>query len=143
VKPIPDLISVLRTSLGSNEIRTVKVPGSPDLVETLRVAQWFKAESGDGGGLLIALAVVNGDEVKVRDTEDGRDARGPGFGLTQREVQVAELLARGLTTRAISDQLGVAPPTVNAHVRNAKEKTACRTRAALVALVLAEGLIKS
>jgi two-component system, NarL family, response regulator LiaR len=62
-----------------------------------------------------------------------RCTRAPLERLTQREAEIVELLALGLSNRAIADQLGIAIGTVRAHCVNAFEKlgVANRTQAAL------------
>jgi PAS domain S-box-containing protein len=62
--------------------------------------------------------------------------------LTDRERQVVRLVALGLATRRIAGELSVSPETVRSHVRNAMAKTGAHTRAQLVALALAEGMIE-
>jgi PAS domain S-box-containing protein len=62
--------------------------------------------------------------------------------LTDRERQVVRLVALGQGTRRIAADLSVSPETVRSHVRNAMAKTGAHTRAQLVALVLADGLVR-
>jgi DNA-binding CsgD family transcriptional regulator len=62
--------------------------------------------------------------------------------LTAREREVVRLVALGSTTRQIAADLSLSPDTIRSHVRNAMAKTGAHTRAQLVALVLAEGLIE-
>lgn len=66
----------------------------------------------------------------------------PGPKLTQREREVLRLVALGSDTRRIAAELCISPETVRTHVRNALAKTGARTRAQLVALSLADGLIE-
>lgn len=56
--------------------------------------------------------------------------------LTPRELEVLQLLARGLSNREIADELGVSVRTITTHVRNVLDKLhlANRTQAALYAL---------
>jgi PAS domain S-box-containing protein len=63
---------------------------------------------------------------------------GAGSTLTAREREVVKLLALGSTTRQVAADLSLSPETIRSHVRNAMVKTGARTRAQLVALVLAE-----
>jgi DNA-binding NarL/FixJ family response regulator len=49
--------------------------------------------------------------------------------LTDREVQVLRLAARGLTNRTIAAQLGISDRTVGHHLAHAYDKTGRRTRA--------------
>jgi len=55
--------------------------------------------------------------------------------LTDRELEVAELVAEGLTNGAIARRLSVAPRTAEAHVENIRRKLAVRSRAQIAAWV--------
>jgi DNA-binding NarL/FixJ family response regulator len=56
-------------------------------------------------------------------------------GVTEREREVAALLARGLTNVAIAEQLVLSPYTVQDHIRSLFEKTGVGSRQELVARV--------
>ena len=53
--------------------------------------------------------------------------------LTPREREVLDLVAQGLTTPRIANELGIRPSTVRTHVEHAREKLGARTRAEAVA----------
>jgi DNA-binding CsgD family transcriptional regulator len=53
--------------------------------------------------------------------------------LTSREVEVIDLVARGLTNREIAAQLSVSPDTVRSHLEHAFAKLSVGTRTAAVA----------
>jgi pimeloyl-ACP methyl ester carboxylesterase/DNA-binding CsgD family transcriptional regulator len=55
--------------------------------------------------------------------------------LTARELQVAELVAEGLTNQAIARRLSIAPRTAEAHVENIRRKLGVRSRAQIAAWV--------
>jgi pimeloyl-ACP methyl ester carboxylesterase/DNA-binding CsgD family transcriptional regulator len=55
--------------------------------------------------------------------------------LTRRELQVAVLIAQGLTNHAIASRLSVAPRTAESHVENIRRKLAVRSRAQIAAWV--------
>jgi pimeloyl-ACP methyl ester carboxylesterase/DNA-binding CsgD family transcriptional regulator len=55
--------------------------------------------------------------------------------LTGRELEVAELVAEGLTNGAIASRLSVAPRTAEAHVENIRRKLQVRSRAQIAAWV--------
>jgi pimeloyl-ACP methyl ester carboxylesterase/DNA-binding CsgD family transcriptional regulator len=55
--------------------------------------------------------------------------------LTARELEVAELVAEGLTNQAIARRLSVAPRTAEAHVENIRRKLQVRSRAQIAAWV--------
>jgi pimeloyl-ACP methyl ester carboxylesterase/DNA-binding CsgD family transcriptional regulator len=55
--------------------------------------------------------------------------------LTDRELEVAELIAEGLTNDAIARRLSVAPRTASAHAENIRRKLGVRSRAQIAAWV--------
>ncbi len=68
------------------------------------------------------------------------EAASPGPPLTGRELQVAALIADGLTNHAIASRLGVAPRTAEAHVENIRRKLQVRSRAQIAAWVTEQRL---
>lgn len=61
------------------------------------------------------------------------------FHLTQREQEVAELLAEGLTYEGIGRRLGISHRTVAIHAGQLRKKTDARTNVAAVVRVRARG----
>ncbi len=61
--------------------------------------------------------------------------------LTQREREVLELVANGLSNRAIGEALGVSEHTVKFHVRSLLDKLGADTRADAVAKAARRGLL--
>jgi len=57
--------------------------------------------------------------------------RGAGEGLTPAEARVVDLTARGLTNRAVAEQLVLSPKTIEAHLARAYAKLGIRSRAEL------------
>jgi DNA-binding NarL/FixJ family response regulator len=57
--------------------------------------------------------------------------RGPMKDLTERELEVARLVARGLTNQMIADALYISDSTVKVHVRHILEKVGARSRTEL------------
>jgi DNA-binding CsgD family transcriptional regulator len=49
-------------------------------------------------------------------------------GLSPREIQVARLIAGGLTSREIGSDLSISPRTVEMHIHRILGKLDCRTR---------------
>ncbi len=60
----------------------------------------------------------------------GRSRAALPAGLTEREAEVLGLLARGLVSKEIAGELGIAPRTVKHHIEHIYEKTGVSTRAA-------------
>jgi DNA-binding CsgD family transcriptional regulator/tetratricopeptide (TPR) repeat protein len=102
------------------------------------------AESPDPDDQLAALAALDalGAEPlarlvrsRLRDLGVRHIPRGPtqttrenAAGLTERQIEVVQLLARGLTNAEIAAQLVLSVRTVDSHVSAALDKLGCRTR---------------
>jgi len=95
----------------------------------------MRATRIDGRALALAVCL---HEAPVPEHGDLHDPAP----LTARELEILHLIALGRVTRDICDELHIAPDTVRAHVRNAMAKTGARTRAQLIAIALADGLIE-
>jgi HD-GYP domain-containing protein (c-di-GMP phosphodiesterase class II) len=61
-------------------------------------------------------------------------------GLTEREVVVVALLARGLQTKQIAHVLGISAKTADRHIQNAYGKIGVSTRAAAALFAMQHGL---
>jgi HD-GYP domain-containing protein (c-di-GMP phosphodiesterase class II)/DNA-binding CsgD family transcriptional regulator len=64
----------------------------------------------------------------------------PG-GLTDRELDVLRLVARGLTNKEIASALGISPKTAGHHVQHVFEKLGVRTRAAATLMAMQRGFV--
>jgi DNA-binding CsgD family transcriptional regulator/PAS domain-containing protein len=72
----------------------------------------------------------------VFDQEEDRRSR-----LTKREIEVLELLAKGLPSKKIADELFLSVNTVNNHRRNILEKTSAENTAEALRYAMSLGLI--
>jgi DNA-binding NarL/FixJ family response regulator len=70
-------------------------------------------------------------------TEPGKK---PG-GLSQRELEVLKLIAEGLTTHEIAEQLFTSRRTIETHRQNLIEKAKVKNTAALIRFAVTEGLL--
>jgi len=62
-------------------------------------------------------------------------------GLTDRELEVLALVARGLSNAEIAQQLYVSPATVQTHVARLLMKLGARDRAQLIVIAYESGLV--
>jgi predicted ATPase/DNA-binding CsgD family transcriptional regulator len=86
----------------------------------------------------IATALAAEDPVEDRSEEgigDGVRDGGSASALTAREQQVAELVAAGLSNRAIAERLVIAPRTAEAHVEHIRTKLGFRSRTQIAAWI--------
>lgn len=76
--------------------------------------------------------------------DDARDAANDApvvEPLTAREVEVLELLAEGLSNKAIAGRLGISDHTIKVHVSSIAGKLGARSRTETVRLALRRGLL--
>lgn len=68
------------------------------------------------------------------------EAGGPG--LTPREQEVLELVAKGLSAKEIAGQIGIAPRTVEGHIDSVRLKMRARNKAHMVTQAILAGALK-
>ena len=72
---------------------------------------------------------------------DSKSERTPP-GLTERELEVVRLLARGLTNKEIASALDISVKTAGHHVQHIFEKAGVTTRAAAALFAMQSGLVE-
>lgn len=82
-----------------------------------------------------AIAVLIERDREPLAVRIGSSAIRDGFGLTQREADVASLLAEGFDIPAIALRLRIRPDTVRTYLKDALDKTGTHRQAELVALL--------
>jgi DNA-binding CsgD family transcriptional regulator len=93
--------------------------------------QWLLVNASvldDGGAGDVAVVMQPAPAAAVLDTALR------AYGLTGREREVAALVLRGHSAKAIASSLVISPWTVQDHMKAIYEKTGLRSRAELVAL---------
>lgn len=102
-------------------------------IDTIRAAIEFVCRGGVAFSLPVA-ALATDRPVPARET---KSLSAPvSRGLTPREVEVMQLVARGHTDNEIADTLGISARTVERHVANVMNKLGCRNRSEAVAQVI-------
>jgi DNA-binding NarL/FixJ family response regulator len=95
----------------------------------------------DGQSLISpSMAVKLIDEFKQMSQPDRSQV--PGFRLTERELEVLRLVARGLNNRDIAKELFISENTVKNHVRNLLEKLQLHSRMEAVIYAVREKLLE-
>ena len=71
-----------------------------------------------------------------------RERRGGGINLTQREVEVLQVLAEGASNAAIAERLGISLNTVRNHVQSILAKLSVHSKLEALAAAVRQGIIR-
>jgi DNA-binding CsgD family transcriptional regulator len=93
----------------------------------------------DATALYDAAGLVHEAAVARRELQKQRT--GADTPLTQREMEVLRLIAKGMSEREVADKLFISPHTAHRHLSNIRIKLNVATQAAAVANALRIGLI--
>jgi DNA-binding CsgD family transcriptional regulator len=123
--PTSILFSAAQTRAAAREGRR------PDPLHVPTAAGWITLHGSMPTGPRDRVAVV----IQATPEDEAAPLRLEAFALSPREREVATLIAQGLDTAAIAEQLFISPWTVQDHCKAIFEKTGTRTRRELRALV--------
>jgi DNA-binding NarL/FixJ family response regulator len=112
-----------------------KDASSADIEEAIRTVAAGDAALDPAVQSHVVAAVAN-----AGDAHAGGACRPLPDGLTQREAEVLELIADGLTNAEIAERLTVHPATVKSHINHLFAKAGLRDRAQAVRYAYAHGL---
>jgi DNA-binding NarL/FixJ family response regulator len=101
-----------------------------------RAAELLRDEVRAGRLDATAVAAV----LEAAGQEAGKLSPPRPAGLTDREAEVLALLANGLMTKQIGQQLRISPKTVDQHIQNVYAKIGVSTRAAATLFASRHGL---
>jgi LuxR family quorum-sensing system transcriptional regulator CciR len=90
-------------------------------------------------GVMSLMCIAFHQRVRVLAQHGGFPA--PPLGLTERERECLQLIARGLSDRAIGEALGIAEVTARSYFEAAKTKLKARTRPQTIAKAVSWGVI--
>jgi PAS domain S-box-containing protein len=123
-------------------LRRAQFAGTAELIRADGGKVWvqFAGHPETVTGRRLVLFVVLTTSRRGRRHGGAAGASSASAGLTQRELEVTQLVALGLSGREIAQELHLAHDTVRTHVRNAMTKLGARSRAQLVAKTLGDGL---
>jgi DNA-binding CsgD family transcriptional regulator len=109
----------------------------------------FAAAWEAGQALTLEEAVAEAEQVSAPGPTDARtqtaihapSAAAFPAGLTEREVEVLRLVAQGLTSARVAEQLVISPVTVSTHLRNIYGKLGVNSRGAAIRFAVERGLV--
>lgn len=92
--------------------------------------------------LLRAIRAIHGGERYLPPTLAARQAeRGPGSSLTARELEVLELVSKGLSNREIATALGCSESTAKWHLKNIMQKLEVTDRTEATRAAVERGIL--
>jgi DNA-binding NarL/FixJ family response regulator len=99
-------------------------------------------EAAVGGDMVLPAGQITRilEAVRIDREAGGREERGVDH-LTQREIQILEVLAEGRATAEIADQLFISRNTVQSHVNSILMKLGARSRLEAVTIAYRNGVI--
>lgn len=151
--PGGDGFEVLRTlDRAGSRVAAVVLTGSesqPDYVQVVRLGARGLVLKGDAPEkLFAAIRAVAGGELAFSDevaqsvlnamVSDQRTEAASMGRLSDREKQIAFLVARGLKNKAIAEELSISENTVKRHLQSIFNKTGARDRLELAVMALTE-----
>lgn len=83
---------------------------------------------GESRRVRLQARVIRARAAEVMHRFEGANARSVPARLSQRELDVLELLSRGLTTKNLAIQLGISANTANYHLSNVYRKLGAHNR---------------
>jgi two-component system NarL family response regulator len=130
-----DLFEAIRAGASGYLLKDIPLDEVADTVRAVHGGQSLINPSM-AGKLLIEFAAL------ARRDEEERAQEVPAPRLTEREMQVLKLVARGMNNRDIAKELFISENTVKNHVRNILEKLQIHSRMEAVMVAVREKLIE-
>jgi DNA-binding NarL/FixJ family response regulator len=136
----PEILRNLKTN--ESTVKTVIFSNNRDpcaLRQAVRLgAHGFCFQHEPAGILLNTVRVVAAGHFCIPYIDIGKLNDSPLSGLTVRERELLEVLARGWTNQQIANRTGISENTVKYHLKNLYEKLGARNRSMAVAVWLRE-----
>lgn len=138
------IAAILRIAPGARIIVLTTFDGDEDIHRALRLgAKAYLLKDAFREEILRALRAVHSGGRHIPPEVAARVAERPiGRELTDREVQVLELIARGLSNKEIGAELTIAEGTVKAHVNSLLDKLEAHDRTGAAMIALKRGIIR-
>lgn len=139
-----EVVAEVRTWSPETAIVVVTGLGSLVLVDELLEAgvAAVVSKQADADAVRAAItAALGGERYLSPDLAQRRETAGERPQLTERQLEILLLVARGHSNREIADLLGLSPKTIDVHRTNMMARLGVHSLAQLIGFALREGLI--
>ena len=139
--------AALRESVAALPVPLWRMKLESSLATARRALGPRAAEEAFAAGTRMSVAEAIDFAARAERVSDGSGAGpsppGPAgaAGLTKRELEIAVLVARGMTNKDMAKRLFIAPRTVDAHVEHIRNKLGYHSRAQVAAWATEQGLL--
>lgn len=82
------------------------------------------------------------DELKTPNTLSDKERSCEALKISEREIEIIQLVAEGLSNKEIADKLNLSLHTINTHRKNIMAKIGVKNTAGLVVFAIKEGIIE-
>jgi two-component system NarL family response regulator len=141
---MPEVHVIILTASESDDhlYKAVRLGAAGYLLKSLDAAELFDLLTGVAHGEAALSRTIAAHLLKGMASLAAGDAAGEES-LTQREIDVLRLIARGATNSAIAESLCISVNTVKVHLRNILEKLQLSNRTQVATYALQSGLAQS
>ena len=117
--------------------------GDEDIYRAMRAgaASYLLKSSLSQDLIATVRKVVAGERPMPREVAERLAAREGQSGLSVREIQILELIAKGLRNKEIAGELGIGQETVQTHIKRLFVKLHVSDRTAAVTVALSRGIV--
>jgi HD-GYP domain-containing protein (c-di-GMP phosphodiesterase class II) len=129
--PAARVIAAADVYAALTEARPYRAPHAPEEAAAI-LRREARAGGLDGGAAEAVLSAAGHRSVRRREWPAG---------LTAREVEVLQLVARGLSTKQVAAQLVISPKTARNHIEHIYAKAAVKNRAQASVFAMKHGLL--
>ena len=138
------IAAILRTDPGARIIVLTTFDGDEHIHRSLELgAKGYLLKDATRDEVVTAITTVHSGKKFIPAEVATKLAERPfGRDLTDREVQVLEGIAGGLSNREIGDELGISEATVKSHVNSLLAKLEAKDRTDAAMIALRRGLLK-
>ena len=112
------------------------------MVKNIGIKELINAiENLMNGGFYFCDNMVKIAAKRLKKRDEDNEAQSIADSLSKRELEILKLICEGLSTKQISEKLGISPRTVGGHRNNILKKTGLNNTASLVSFALNNKLV--